>query len=278
MTIDNSTIWNPNFHKSSKIFSTIIPAFKELNYTDNNWPTIQHYQNFISDLGYPIINKNGKNISFVTQNSSHDNMIINYESEIYLTGNVPTRLNSWHDFFQVLVWRTFPKSKSTLNHLHYQASCNRSTSHNRNRSPIENHITLFDECGAILVSSNPSLLELIKNFRWKTLFLENRPAFEKEISAYVFGHAMLEKAINPYIGMTTNSILVEVENDFFRLDYSAQLSTIDELITEYFDSIKDNKPEKFHPIPILGIPSWFDKNENPEFYNNLTYFRPGRKK
>jgi hypothetical protein len=38
-----------------------------------------------------------------------------YDERIYVRGEVPSRAACWHDFLNMLVWATFPASKSALN-------------------------------------------------------------------------------------------------------------------------------------------------------------------
>ncbi|MGZ3451938.1 MAG: DUF3025 domain-containing protein [Polyangiales bacterium] len=38
-----------------------------------------------------------------------------YDERIYTKGEVPSRLRSWHDFFNMLVWATFPNVKTAIN-------------------------------------------------------------------------------------------------------------------------------------------------------------------
>jgi hypothetical protein len=41
-----------------------------------------------------------------------------YESRILEHGVIAVRPGSWHDVFNVLVWRTFPRAKAALNECH----------------------------------------------------------------------------------------------------------------------------------------------------------------
>ncbi|NIQ10006.1 MAG: DUF3025 domain-containing protein, partial [Gammaproteobacteria bacterium] len=122
-----------------------------------------------------------------------------YEPRIYLRGEVQTRRHNWHDFFQVLVWSAFPDTKKTINALHYVSAQQRlNEKGHTNRSPTENMLALFDECGAVLLSSDPALLKMIRNFEWHELFWLNREKLLRSLRCIVFGHAMYEKALNPY--------------------------------------------------------------------------------
>src|SRR5690606_13588051 len=41
-----------------------------------------------------------------------------YEARIFATGEVPTREGDWHDFFNALAWRAWPRTKACCNRLH----------------------------------------------------------------------------------------------------------------------------------------------------------------
>ena len=68
-----------------------------------------------------IYTRSGKSILFIPQAIVKHRDEKNYESKIYLTGQVQTRANNWHDFFNALVWKILPRAKLALNQLHYHA-------------------------------------------------------------------------------------------------------------------------------------------------------------
>jgi hypothetical protein len=46
---------------------------------------------------------------------------LDYEMRIWARGEVVTRPDNWHDFFNALVWCTFPLAKAALNARHAEA-------------------------------------------------------------------------------------------------------------------------------------------------------------
>jgi hypothetical protein len=42
------------------------------------------------------------------------------------------------------------------------------------RGTTRDALTHFDECGIVVLSSQPELLDLLRDFRWKALFVERR--------------------------------------------------------------------------------------------------------
>lgn len=280
MTKVEPNIWRADFYRLSELFNPIIPSLHQLKYHNDRWPQLWEYQSLLDSYSKPIVNAQKKPIKFVNQSTHCHSFHEQYEPRIFLTGEVQTRLNNWHDFFQVLVWHSFPKTKIMLNALHYHASTTRlkENSKNKQRTTLENFLTLFDECGVIVVSRKKNLLELIENFQWGELFWENRKEFGSSIECFTFGHAMYEKALSPYIGMTANALLISVNEEFFNLNYENKLLNIDDIIIKKLNEENPLSPKTLNPFPILGVPNWYEKNNSLDFYLNEKYFRKGRKK
>lgn len=45
-----------------------------------------------------------------------------YDGQIYTRGEVPSRADNWHDFFNMLVWASFPRAKRAVNARQYAAA------------------------------------------------------------------------------------------------------------------------------------------------------------
>lgn len=273
-------IWKANFYQFSELYKPIIPSFHQLQHSEDQWPGLQEFQSLLNSHINPIKNELKIPVQFVDQVAHCNSFQDQYEPRIYLKGEVQTRLNNWHDFFQVLVWHTFPRTKVILNTLHYQASTKRLKENNENkkRTPTENFLTLFDECGIVIVSQNEQFLDMIKNFQWQQLFWKNRNSFNTSIECFTFGHAMYEKALSPYIGMTANALLIHVGGDFFKLNYNDKLRVIDDIMVKKIEAEESLTPKNLNPFPILGVPNWYKGNDNLDFYLNEKYFRKGRRK
>jgi hypothetical protein len=202
-----------------------------------------------------------------------------YAPRIYLTGELQTRQENWHDYFQVITWRLFPVSKAVINERHYYAAKDRfqEGGERGKRSPLENYLSLFDECGAVIVYSDPVFADMVRQFEWKDLFWKNRFAFDLSIACFTFGHAMYEKYFNSYIGMTANCILLQEDAGFFDLNLENQIQIIDKDLARHLsDTSVYSEPKHLHPLPVLGIPGWHSGNNQETFYNNTAYFRPKR--
>jgi len=70
----------------------------------------------------------------------------------------------------------FPKTKAVINAIHIPAAQLRIENNVDlgRRSPIENMLSLFDEGGAVILCSDETLLQLIRDFKWKEFFWHRR--------------------------------------------------------------------------------------------------------
>lgn len=179
-----------------------------------------------------------------------------YESFIARTACVPTRDNL-HDLFNGLMWLSYPKSKRRLNALQAQQIAVHGAG--GPRGPLRDAMTLFDENAAVL-RAPASLVDALRRRDWNTLFVERR-AHWKSAQLVVFGHALLEKLMQPRKAITAHVWLVEELTD----EALAASLTAGRL------TAKD-----FLPLPVLGVPGWWAANEEPGFYDDAEVFRPAR--
>ncbi|MCW8909019.1 MAG: DUF3025 domain-containing protein [Gammaproteobacteria bacterium] len=257
--------WNPEFLSQSPVFKTIEQAALYHTHSDQ-WPSLEQIQQQFKKSDHPIIP--------VSQGARPTKLEDHYEPRIYLKHELQTRTENWHDFFNAMVWLTFRNTKLILNKLHYHAAIERPAG--TNRSQLENAITLFDECGIIIISDKEALLEMIRQHQWKELFVDNKDSFNKHIYCYVFGHAMYEKALAPYIGMTCQALLIN-STELINSCRNNRLSDIDNTIADCWDSHQITSTDDLNPFPLLGIPDLHKDNSEASFYDNTDYFRPLRK-
>ena len=270
--------WNPVFFSQSPMYQPIL-KWAEYYRAFQSWPGLADYQAQLDSQKQDIKTLAGKKLTIVEQDGKPGHFEEHYAPRIYLTGEIQTRRENWHDFFQFISWMMFPKTKAVINSIHIPAAQKRINEDDEKgrRTPIENMLSLFDEGGVVLVSSDRSLLDLVRDFNWKELFWHRRNELADKFSCITFGHAMYEKGLSPYIGMTANSILLEVDDSFFSLSNDEQLAVIDDRLVTIFEERKDySKPSDLSPFPVLGMPGWDRNNDKEEYYDNQDYFRPGR--
>ena len=185
---------------------------------------------------------------------------LDYEFGIHASGNVPSRERNWHDLFNALTWLAFPACKAVLNAVHQHALRS-----GDNRLPASDAATLFDESGLVIVGEAAQLPALLAERRWQAALLEQRADWT-QVRALVVGHAVLEKLIRPWPGITAKCLYLDMPAD-------SPLPAIDQALARRWQGA-DLLPGQLFPLPVLGIPGWWPANENPAFYADRRYFRP----
>ncbi len=278
--IDALVPWNPEFDIGKPMFEPLRPLLARFRHF-HQWPGLDAYQQLLDDLDQPLRTRHGAALKVVAQSGKPDHFDQHYAPRIYLDGEVQTRTRNWHDFFQLLSWFVFPRTKAIINSIHVpfaRARLEQGGDSGR-RTPVENMLSLFDEGGAVLLSSDASLLQLVRDFEWKELFWRRRKELESRFECVVFGHAMYEKGLKPYLGMTANTILIEVEPEYFDQAMASRLDFIDARLAGIFEQAQlYTKPRDLNPFPLLGLPGWDEANEAEAYYANTDYFRPGRRR
>ncbi|HEU4353570.1 MAG TPA: DUF3025 domain-containing protein [Burkholderiales bacterium] len=184
-----------------------------------------------------------------------------YEIKVYETGRVETRLDNLHDYFNALAWLAFPLTKARINAMH-AAEIARERGH---RGRLRDLLTIFDEGGAIVQCDDAALTSLLRGFEWKKLFWNNRERVVNAMRIVVFGHAVLEKALEPWPGITCKAIIVKprAQPDSAARDWLAGLAP-------------DAAPRLMPALPIFGFPGWHAENGSARFYDDTRCFRPLR--
>lgn len=277
--IDSNQKWDANFVSFSPIFSPLSFWAEKFSGFSESWPGLEDYQTILSALPHPILTQSGKALKIVKQDGKPGHFSEHYAPRIYLSGEIQTRTQNWHDFFQFLTWFMFPKTKAVINSIHIPAAQTRIEDKTDlgKRTPIENMLSLFDEGGAVILCSDNSLLDLIRDFKWKELFWLRRDELNSKLKLIAFGHALYEKGLSPYVGMTANCILLHVDENIIQQTNQQQLNWIDNELAQIFQKGSLYiKPKDLSPFPLLGLPGWDKNNEEESYYDNVNYFRPGR--
>ncbi len=261
-------------HFSAHCYDAIRICLAELN--QDQWPSLEVINQAAIRRG--LTNCRNLPLRFIAHRGDADSpaaVAIHYERQIAELGEIATREN-WHDFFNTLQWLTFPQSKAAISEMHTRL-LSAHAPEAQARSIPRDVLTLFDEGGVIVASSDASLLELIKNFQWRTLFVERRDDVIKHMHFYLAGHSVLEKMLNPFIGITAKAMLFEVDRTFAAQPAAAQIIELDTRAREWLMAPENlANTRNLHPLPILGIPGWDARNEAADFYDDAHYFRSGR--
>ncbi len=191
-----------------------------------------------------------------------------YEAYIARTRCVPTRDNL-HDLFNGACWLRFPAIKSHLNRLQDEQIARMGVG--SRRGPVRDALTLFDE-NAVLLCGPAALREAHRVHDWPTMFVRKRSLWA-QTHVVCFGHALLEKLLQPYKSITAHVLWVDLPApgsgaDAAAVDAAMQQVLVAQLTTPWLAT----KP--FLPLPVLGLPGWWADNENPDFYADRAVFRP----
>jgi hypothetical protein len=218
---------------------------------------------------HPVVGDDGAVMRFVPPAADG----LAYECRIWSEGAVETRPDNWHDFFNALVWLSFPRSKRAITARHVQAMAAPGAA----RGPVRDALTHFDECGIVVLSTQPELSELLRAQRWKELFVDRRSAVLTAMRFVVFGHATYEQLLRPYRGLTAKAIFFDVNEDQLRLESAALNALVDVRLAGDLAAGRYARPGHLHPLPLLGIPGMTPDNEHPAYYDDVWQFRPARR-
>jgi hypothetical protein len=211
-----------------------------------NAPSLNLLNSFSEEKN--LRSESGKPIRFVAPSASDPY----YEVHLYETGRVQTRPDNKHDLFNALAWLAFPKTKARINAMHAAEI----PKERGQRGRLRDLLTIFDEGGAIVACGN-EIETLVRAARWRELFVERHGDFR----IVVLGHAVLEQALEPRLGLTCKVIFADPARD---LDAQAA----DWLAT------RGTSPRDLPPLPVLGYPGWFPGSGEADFYSDERYFRP----
>jgi len=220
-----------------------------------------------------LTNHRGLPLSFVDQTSLPEGMA--YEAFISDTGKVPTRENL-HDFFNALVWLSFPKLKQQLNAL--QAAQITRDGIGKSRGPARDAATIFDENAALMVVSattqGKALVDALRNHQWMSAFMDQCDSFGQHADLWLFGHALMEKLVNPYKSITAHLWVVTASEDYFSMRHSAKREWLDVQVANDLATM-ELSTSRFTPLPVLGVPDWWP-DQDREFYADESVFRAKR--
>jgi hypothetical protein len=214
-----------------------------------------------------------------------------YEAFIHAQQRIPTRDNL-HDFFNGLCWLRFGRSKRRLNQLQAQEIARQGVG--QERGALRDALTVFDE-NALLLQAPDGLWQALCARDWQNLFVRERDQWA-QVRIEVFGHALLEKLVQPYVAITGHAWRVmpvpaptapiagpnahakpaPTPTHVHPQSQSPGVACADEQLDAWLcDSLHEDllRRKAFAPLPVLGVPGWWAANEDPAFYGQTQVFR-----
>ena len=259
----------PHIDWAQPWYDAVRPAFERAAPSEDDF--IEAFNRAAAQLD--LRNHLGAPLRFVPQDALPEGMA--YEAFISATGNVPTRDNL-HDFFNALVWQSYPLVKRALNAL--QAAQIALDADGKSRGPARDAATILDENGALLVvrggDAGRELVEDLRAHRWLAALHQKRAMFGADAEVWLFGHALMEKLVAPRKAITAHTRVVFAGDDYFGLEWDARRAWIDRAVAASLTH-EALTPGGFTPLQVLGIPGWWP-GQDPDFYLDTTVFRPKR--
>jgi hypothetical protein len=261
--------WRPDFARAG----AAAPAFASVAHwaarleSAPTWPDPDRLSQLAIAAG--IANAHGLPIRFAPQ-ETHCGQLA-YEAGILASGRVPTRRENWHDLLNALVWLSFPHAKAALNQLQCAVL---PASQGGRRPPLADAATLFDESGLLLLGADASLFDLLRRRQWHAALWTRREDW-RQARAYVLGHAVLEKLLRPYPGITAKCLALALPAGVPLPDAGAAVPEwLDRRLAQCWRDGLIQRPADLFPLPVAGIPGWWPENGQAGFYDRRDIFRP----
>lgn len=202
--------WRKGMVFESPLYEPIQPALNWFALCEQ-WPDLNIYDRFLQEFG--VQNIQGLPIHLVKNPAKRGRRRIApmpYEQRIYELGELPTRTNNWHDFFNLMVWATFPATKSAIN-ARQVLSPQEDPDKSKPRTFEQNALTRFDEGGCI-VACSPNLFETFsKEFSGYNPTPDHNLLHHPDVRVIVFGHAIYDSLLVGRSDMGAQSLVLKVE-------------------------------------------------------------------
>ncbi len=223
----------------------------------DDWPTLDTLNRLAAEGAVA----GGRPLVFAPQQARQGQHV--YETTIFASGVVPTRPRNWHDLLNALCWLEFPATKAALNAVHVAE-----LAPGRDRSPRSDAATLFDESGLVLAGPHRALAEALADARWHEAFVARRADWT-DMHAVVIGHALLEKLLAPWPGITAKCLFLEMPTA-----QAGLTDGLDRVVAAVWRGQAIRRPADLFAVPVLGIPGWCADNADPAYYRDTRHFRP----
>lgn len=266
--------WDPDFLSRSPMFE---PLRAHAGSFGAQWPGLADLQRLLDARHPPVLNAAGMALQLVPQDRRKRALEAKHEARTFLAGELQMRERNWHDLFNLLAWLAFPRAKSALNARHFAALEAQRVAGAPNRGPAQDALTLFDEGGVVVAADDDRPLALLREWRWKELFWSERQRLAERMRFHIFGHALFEKALRPFTGITARGILLKADPELLMAPPPEQIAGLDARIAAHLaDPGNLLATRELAVVPVLGVPGWCAANEREAYYDDADQFRTGR--
>ena len=198
-----------------------------------------------------------------------------YEAHIHATGEVPTRADDWHDFFNALAWCVWPLSKAACNAAHVRVQQARALTASPGRGRHRDALTQFDECGMVVACADADIAALLAAHAWEEAFWHRRARLMQTTRFMVFGHGTWDQLRAPFFGLCAKVLYRVIEPACLALPIAERQAETDAwLAGRLADPAFLATPRDLSPLPLLGIPGVTSASEAADYYRDTRQFRP----
>lgn len=200
--------WRPGLDFGLSLFETITGATADFAKADD-WPSLEDYQNFLTRRG--ITTRLGLPLRLVknpAKRGRRRQAPMPYEQRIYELGELPTRTQNWHDFFNLMIWGTFPRSKAAINERQVFSSRETPPQPPHPRTPEQNALTRFDEGGCIVVCEPGIHSRFAEEFSGYNQKPDTTLLHHPGVKVLVFGHAIYDCLLAGRADMGAQSLVL----------------------------------------------------------------------
>ena len=191
---------------------------------------------------------------------------LDYEATVARDAVVPTRAGNLHDACNALAWLAFPRAKAALNAVHVRAGV-AGTANRRGRA--RDAATLLDESGLLLACADDALVALLREHRWRELFVTRADDVARAFRPCVLGHGLLTKLRRPFRAITAHVLVLPLGAEAATtaaMDACAAVMIADEAFA----------PERFAVLPVAALRGWDCERLGEALFDDAAVFRPPR--
>lgn len=188
--------WDPDFTDRHPAFAPLAPLARRFAHAPD-WPSLAEWNHRLADLG--LTTGSGASLAFVPQpprGRRPPRGRERYECQVFDRGEVPSRVRTWHDFFNMLCWAAFPRAKAALNRRQRAAlarlGLDAAARLPNARSREQDALAMLDEGGCAVVSTAPLDDALATGDADRVA----RAVADGVARVVVFGHAVYEHLVS----------------------------------------------------------------------------------
>lgn len=234
-------------------------------------PSLMRLNQVVEQAAGTLRSGQGAPVRFVPPGPQHKV----YEHAVFDAGEVATRAENWHDYFNALVWACFPKAKAALNARHMHELALARAMGKKGRGLVRDALTQFDECGMVVLGCEPDVLDALARHEWTEAFWQARAQMEANTRFILFGHASYDQLREPFPGLCAKALYLTVPSRLIHAPVADQVALVDAWLAHFLGNVDAAlTPQAFSPLPLLGIPGVVMENGRRDYYADVAQFRP----